>query len=110
MYQTWLISYSGLLGAVGGVILCDYTVIRRGVLDVGDLYRTDGRYSYTRGVNPAALIALGAGIGVALIGLLDPRLRFLFDGAWFSASAISFATYCFLMRPGRAAQNVERRR
>lgn len=30
MYQGWLISYSGLLGAVGGVIVCDYLVLRRG--------------------------------------------------------------------------------
>ena len=35
MYQAWLISYSGLLGAVGGVIICDYVVIRRGTARVG---------------------------------------------------------------------------
>jgi nucleobase:cation symporter-1, NCS1 family len=30
MYQMWLITYSGLLGAVAGVMICDYVVIRRG--------------------------------------------------------------------------------
>jgi hypothetical protein len=49
-YQTWLIGYSGLLGAVAGVIVCDYLVIRRGRLDVPDLYAVDGRYAYTGGV------------------------------------------------------------
>ena len=99
-YQTWLISYSGLLGAVGGVILCDYAVLRRGILDVDDLYRADGRYAYTNGVNRTAIVALAAGIGVALLGLIDPRLRFLFDGAWFSAAAVSFVVYYLLMQRG----------
>ncbi len=109
MYQTWLITYSGLLGAAGGVVLCDYAVVRRGVLDLEDLYRADGRYAYASGVNPAAVIALVAGIGVALLGLLDPRLRFLFDGAWFSASVVSFAIYYLMMRPGAAGQVAGRR-
>jgi hypothetical protein len=38
-YQTWLLSYSGLLGAVGGVLVCDYLVIRRLKLQLDDLYR-----------------------------------------------------------------------
>src|SRR5207247_9652866 len=49
MYQTWLITYSGLLGAVGGVIVCDYLVIRRGALSLRDLYTEDGAYAYTHG-------------------------------------------------------------
>lgn len=28
-YQTWLLSYSGLLGAVAGVLVCDYVIVRR---------------------------------------------------------------------------------
>ncbi|MCH8127578.1 cytosine permease, partial [candidate division KSB1 bacterium] len=39
MYLTWLITYSGLLGAVGGVILCDYVFIRKGNLNLEDLYQ-----------------------------------------------------------------------
>jgi NCS1 family nucleobase:cation symporter-1 len=99
MYQAWLISYSGLLGAVGGVIVCDYLVLRRGRLVLGDLYRHDGTYSYTDGVNWSAIAATLAGIAVALIGLVTPGLRFLFSGAWFSASIVSFVTYYVLMRP-----------
>jgi NCS1 family nucleobase:cation symporter-1 len=97
-YQTWLISYSGLLGAVGGVLLADYVVIRRGVLDVADLYAEHGRYRYENGVNPAALVATGAGIGVALAGLVVPGWRLLFDGAWFSAAFASAVVYLALMR------------
>ena len=97
VYQTWLISYSGLLGAVGGVLVSDYVVVRRGVLAVDELYSRRGRYGYVNGVNRAAMIALAAGIVVALAGAFAPGLRFLFDGAWFSAAATSFVVYLALM-------------
>ncbi|MGH2709512.1 MAG: cytosine permease, partial [Actinomycetota bacterium] len=67
MYQGWLISYSGLLGAVGGVIACDYLVVRRGRLHLPDLYRQDGRYAYTGGINRCAIVATAGGILVALV-------------------------------------------
>lgn len=98
MYQGWLIGYSGLLGSVGGVIVCDYLVLRRARLQLADLYRADGAYRYRDGVNPAAMWALVAGIGTALIGRVVPALSVLFDGAWFSAAIVSFVVYLVLMR------------
>ena len=105
-YQTWLITYSGLLGAVGGVIVCDYLVVRRGQLRVADLYAEQGAYTYDMGINRAGMIAMGAGVSVALSGLLHPSVRFLFDGAWFSAAAVSFALYAMLMRSSMASRIV----
>lgn len=101
MYQAWLISYSGLLGAVAGVLICDYVVLRRGVLKLRDLYSETGAYAYTRGVNWRAVAALVGGITVALAGTVDTRLRFLFDGAWFSAAIVSFVLYLVLMGHNR---------
>lgn len=98
MYLTWLISYSGLLGAVGGVIVCDYLLIRRTELNLGDLYSERGEYVFSNGFNRNAILATVAGIAVALAGKIHPNLQFLFDGAWFSASIISFWLYYFLMR------------
>ncbi len=98
VYQGWLISYSGLLGAVGGVIVCDYLVLRRGRLVLVDLYRHDGIYGYTGGINWRAVAATMAGVAVAVIGLVIPGLEFLFSGAWFSATLVSFVTYYVLMR------------
>jgi len=98
-YQTWLISYSGLLGAVGGVIVCDYLVVRGRRLELRELYLEGGAYTYYQGVNSRAVAAAVAGILVALAGTLHPKLRFLFSGAWFSASLVSFVTYSYLMRP-----------
>jgi NCS1 family nucleobase:cation symporter-1 len=98
-YQTWLITYSGLLGAAAGVLLADYVFVRRGALVVEALYAPDGRYSYRNGVNPAAMIALAAGIATALAGLAVPALRVLFDAAWFSAAIVAAVVYRALM-PG----------
>ncbi|MGH7518321.1 MAG: NCS1 family nucleobase:cation symporter-1 [Gemmatimonadales bacterium] len=98
MYQGWLISYSGLLGAVGGVIICDYVVIRRGNLQLADLYRHEGTYAYDGGVNWRAVAATAGGIAVALAGLVVPGLSFLFSGAWFSATFTSLLLYYVLMR------------
>jgi NCS1 family nucleobase:cation symporter-1 len=98
MYQTWLISYSGLLGAAGGVLICDYVVVRRMKLSVADLYDEQGQYRYGNGFNERALVALAAGILVALLGKLSPRLGFLFSGAWFSATLVAFVAYYLLMR------------
>jgi NCS1 family nucleobase:cation symporter-1 len=105
-YQTWLLTYSGLLGAVGGVLVADYVVLRRGTLVVDDLYRPDGRYAYDGGINAAAMQALGVGVMVPLLGTVAPGFRFLFDGAWFSGALASALTYLVLMR--RAASRAPR--
>ncbi|HEX6963685.1 MAG TPA: NCS1 family nucleobase:cation symporter-1, partial [Lacipirellula sp.] len=48
----WLVGYSLLLGAVGGVLIADYIVLRRARLDLAGLYRKTGPYWYVSGVNP----------------------------------------------------------
>ena len=73
-YQGWLLTYSGLLGAVGGVLTCDYLILRRGRLATADLYASAGRYTYHGGVNRAAFWALAAGVAAASLGLLVPAL------------------------------------
>jgi nucleobase:cation symporter-1, NCS1 family len=40
----WLVAYSSLLGAVGGLLIADYYVIRRTRLDANGLYRSGGLY------------------------------------------------------------------
>ncbi len=57
----WLVAYSSLLGAVGGILIADYYVIRRTKLDLKGLYQSAGPYWYAGGFNPAALIALAVG-------------------------------------------------
>ena len=104
LYQTWLISYSGFLGAVGGVIVVDYLIVRRGVLDLRALYTEGSVYGYRRGVNRRAVAATLVGLAVVFLGLLVSPLGFVFDGAWFSATIAAGAAYAWLMRDeGRGA-------
>jgi len=94
----WLIGYSGLLGPVAGIMIADYFLLRRTQLDTSSLYRRNGIYEYSNGINPKALIALVAGVFVALIGLVVPAVRFLYDYAWFVGFFVAGATYLALMK------------
>lgn len=66
-YQGWLLTYSGVLGAVGGVIICDYVLINRWQVDLAALYQADSRYAYSGGFNVRALVALFLGIATPLV-------------------------------------------
>jgi nucleobase:cation symporter-1, NCS1 family len=89
----WLVGYSGFLGPIAGVLICDYFVVRKKVLLVEDLYQRGGAYEYQRGFHWQAIAALAAGAGVAFIGLLVPPLRILYNYAWFVGFVVSFLTY-----------------
>jgi NCS1 family nucleobase:cation symporter-1 len=94
----WLVGYSSLLGPIAGVMIADYFVVRKKIIAVEDLYRRGGFYEFTRGTNWRAIGALGAGIGVALVGLVVPALRPLYDYAWFVGFGVAFLAYLALMR------------
>jgi len=91
----WLIGYSALLGPIAGIFIADYWWIRRGRLSLADLYARDGIYGR---INPRALVALGAGVGLALAGLVVPGWRPLYDYAWFVGFAAAFLVYGLAMR------------
>jgi NCS1 family nucleobase:cation symporter-1 len=102
---TWLIGYSSLLGAIGGVLIADYYVIRKTRLDLAGLYRKDGPYWYVGGVNPVAIVALLAGIAPCVPGFLytlataagkktpENVWTDLYRYAWFLSFAVSFVIY-----------------
>jgi NCS1 family nucleobase:cation symporter-1 len=94
----WLVGYSGLLGPVAGIMITDYFLLRSTYLDVGELYNPIGIYRYGSGVNYRAIIALVAGVVVALIGLLVPPLRWFYDYAWFVGFLVSSVIYWIAMR------------
>ena len=97
----WLVAYSALLGAVGGVMIADYYVLRRTRLDLRGLYDPEGPYWYTNGFHVAALLALIAGIApcvpgfLAVISTKAPATVWteIYNYAWFISFGISFAMY-----------------
>jgi NCS1 family nucleobase:cation symporter-1 len=95
---TWLVGYSGFLGPIAGILICDYFLLRRKTLSLEDLYRRGGQYEYTAGVNWNAVLALAGGCGVAFIGLVYEPLRFLYSYSWFVGFGMGFGVYYGLMR------------
>src|SRR5437868_5850718 len=94
----WLGGYAAVLGPVAGIMICDYFIIRRKELLVDDLYLRGSRYEYAAGFNWRAIGALCAGTAVALVGLVLPSIRVLYDYSWFVGFAVAFVTYYGLMK------------
>ncbi len=99
----WLIGYSSFLGPIAGILIADYFVVRKKELDVKALYTRGGEYEYSKGFNPKAIIALAAGIFIALVGLFVDELRFLYDYAWFVGFGTAFGVYVVIMKRGTSA-------
>lgn len=102
-YIQWLIDYSAVLGPVAGIMVADYFLLRNRSLHVDSLYRRGGMYEYRNGVNGVALIALVAGIVLALVGKFVPQVEWLFKLAWFVGFFVSAGLYLGLMR-GRGVE------
>ena len=93
----WLVGYSGLLGPIAGIMIADYFIVRSRSLNPAELYRRGGVYEYSNGFNYRALAALALGVIVALVGLLIPSFRWLYDYAWFVGFLVSAVAYTLLM-------------
>jgi len=94
----WLLGYSGGLGSIAGVLICDYWLIRGKRLALADLYRRKGEYAYTTGgTNWAAVAATAIGCAFAWIGLWVPALHVLYDASWFSGGLTAALVYGLLM-------------
>ncbi|HXI44857.1 MAG TPA: NCS1 family nucleobase:cation symporter-1 [Candidatus Acidoferrales bacterium] len=115
---TWLGFYGGATGAIAGVLIADYWLIRRTDLRLADLYRTTGVYRYTSGWNWRAVVSLALGAFVALggaysvtgadgkatgpfppggiVGFLHVQLPwggYLYDYSWILGLVVSFVAY-----------------
>jgi NCS1 family nucleobase:cation symporter-1 len=106
---TWLIGYSSLMGALAGILICDYWVLRRRHLSLAQLYEPGGAYSYGGGgINWRALVALVVAVAPVVPGFLraatggvtsEPGFfDRLYTYAWFITFGLSFAIYAVLMR------------
>jgi len=102
---TWLIGYSGLMGAIGGIMICDYFLIRGMKLQLAELFKTDGIYSYDGGFNWRAVAALVIAIAPVVPGFIraastpggqvvDPNFfDTIYVYVWFVTFGIGFVLY-----------------
>jgi len=102
---SWLVGYSGGLGSIAGVLIADYWLVRHRRLELGDLYRRQGIYTYNGGWNWRAVVATLLGCALAWIGLVVPWLHKLYDYAWFVGFGVALLTHLILMKivPPRAS-------
>jgi NCS1 family nucleobase:cation symporter-1 len=107
---TWLIGYSSLMGALGGILIADYWVVRGQQLSLADLFKVDGKYTYGNGYNMRAILALVLSIVPVVPGFIraattpggivaNPTLTdHLYTYAWFVTFIASFTLYLILTR------------
>ncbi|OAH10675.1 NCS1 family nucleobase:cation symporter-1 [Streptomyces jeddahensis] len=121
---TWLGVVGGLLGTVAGILIADYWIVRRTVLHLADLYKSEGRYWYASGFNWRAIVAFAIG-GVLAVGGsystvdaqgvkqgpfpvdgLIPFLKPLADYGWAIGLASALVLYVMLMA-GRGRERAD---
>lgn len=84
-----------LLGPLFGVVMADYWLIRRGKVNVPELYTEEptGAYYYRNGINPKAVTAMVPAATVALLIAFVPALSAAAPFAWFFAAGIAAVAY-----------------
>ena len=102
----WLIAYSALLGALAGIMICDYYIIRKTQIDLAQLFKKDGKYGRW---NWPAWIAFFASIIPVIPGFLvavgindandfPEMLTNLYSYAWFVTFILSFVMYWMILK------------
>jgi NCS1 family nucleobase:cation symporter-1 len=101
----WLVGYSSLMGALGGILIADYWIVRRRSLSLPDLFKVDGAYSYRGGINWRAIVILVIAVAPVVPGFVHaattpggqvPNPSFLdslYTYAWFVTFGLSFVLY-----------------
>ena len=94
---TWLVGYGSLLGAIGAVMIVDYWIVRKRQLDLAELYKMDGRYSYSNGWNWRAIAAVFIGVVPVIPGFLKaattPGFAGVFQNPTFIESLYNYGLF-----------------
>jgi NCS1 family nucleobase:cation symporter-1 len=71
-FTTYLSAYSVFLSSIAGVICCDYYLVRKGYLQIDNLYSAhkSGPYYYTFGVHWRGYAAYIAGVLINIVGFV----------------------------------------
>ncbi|KAL2196919.1 permease for cytosine/purines, uracil, thiamine, allantoin-domain-containing protein [Corynascus similis CBS 632.67] len=107
MFTTYLSSYSVFLSSIAGVIIADYYFVRRGFLEIKELYdaRRSGPYYYTAGIHWRAYAAYIAGILINVVGFAGAvgtpvpiGATYIYNLNFFCGFGVSAAVYWGLCR------------
>lgn len=102
----WLIAYSALLGALAGIMICDYYLVRKTQIHLVQLFKTNSIYGNWNSrawiafivsllpVIPGFLVA----VGVSDADAFPASLINLYSYAWFVTFIVSFVIYWMIMK------------
>ncbi|WP_405815646.1 NCS1 family nucleobase:cation symporter-1 [Streptomyces sp. NBC_01390] len=102
--QYFLGGLGAFLGPLFGVIMLDYFWVKKGRIDVDELFNGEpgSRYYYRKGVNPKALWAFLPAAGVAAVLALVKDFHDVAPYSWFIGTALAAGLYALLCRDERA--------
>ena len=117
--EVWLLGYSPIMAAMGGIMLADFYIIQKRSLDLNSLYdhSSYSKYWFIKGFNWRAFLALFLGYAPCCPGFLEaigviPYLpiwiRSFYDYSWFIAFFLGALFYSLLMMRYYPAQTVDR--
>ncbi|AGZ39525.1 NCS1 family nucleobase:cation symporter-1 [Actinoplanes friuliensis] len=86
------------IGPLFGVLIADFYIVRKQKVSVDDMFTMspEGRYWYTKGYNPPAIIATAVGAVVAMVPVLwtgGPGMHTTAQYSWFIGMALGFVVY-----------------
>ena len=93
LYSNWLIGYSSLLGPIAGIMIADYFIVRRQMLDLAGLYRDDGPYPAW---NRSGFVAFLVPVSLTLVAITTGWLGWFYDYGWFTGSLLGGLLYYLL--------------
>lgn len=96
LYSNWLLTYSSLLGPVAGIMIADFYIVRKGELNVTELYKDAGAYGK---YNWAGILAFLIPALLALIAFRaggDSGIFWLYSYGWFTGATLGFVLYIVL--------------
>ncbi|MCY1422146.1 putative allantoin permease [compost metagenome] len=85
-----------LLGPLYGIVIVDYYLLRRGRVNLPELYSEsrEAAYHYRRGVNPRAIVAFVPAALISTLLALLPAFESLSAFSWFFGAGLAGLIYC----------------
>ncbi|KAL8873498.1 MAG: hypothetical protein Q9174_001054 [Haloplaca sp. 1 TL-2023] len=106
-FTTYLSAYSVFLSSIAGVIICDYYIVRKGYLQIRDLYsaRPDSPYYYAFGFHWRGYTAYICGILINIVGFVGAigkpvpiGATYIYNLNFFCGFIVASGTYYLLCR------------
>lgn len=106
--QYFLGGLGAMLGPFFGIIAADFWIVRKGRINVPDLYTESpsGTYFYSNGINWKAMAAFVPATLAALAVAFIPFLQSASAFSWFFGAIISVVLYCMIETRRGSFENV----